>query len=231
MDVALFFANLKCPPNHILGLCPFADEHEVDAEVVVGDDGVEGMCGLIEELDRFFETGNAVLRAAQKPICPGHVRVEFAEHKGRRVFADDIDAQLETFDRFFAVAFLVIAICDLAVGFCHAEPVAIPTKMVERVLGVIAADWKLGELAVNACQGDVDAAKKLPEFIFLGFFMRFLEHGHSFWLVAHVVIGDGKLGRNFDLRLDTELRQIFLVGERPYSLERLFITSCGLKRE
>ena len=92
---------------------------------------VQRVLGLVEKLDRFFETCDAVLRPPQKPICAGHVGVKFAEHERGGVLADDLDAEFEILDRFFAVAFLVIAVRDLAIGLGHAEPVAVLAKMVE----------------------------------------------------------------------------------------------------
>ena len=59
---------------------------------------------------------------------------------GAEFVADDLDAVLEILERFFAVAFLVIAVGDLAIGLGHAEPVAVVAKMFERLLGVVAAD-------------------------------------------------------------------------------------------
>src|SRR5687767_7710085 len=106
------------------------------------------MLGLVKELDRFFETLDAILRATQKPVRARHIGVELAEHERRRVFTDDVDAELEILDRPLAVAFLVIAVRDLAIGLGHAEPVALVAKMTERFLSIIAADRVLAQFAV-----------------------------------------------------------------------------------
>ena len=69
--------------------------------------GLNFMFGLVEKFDRFFETRDAFLRAAQKPICARHIRINFAEQERRAARADDLDCLLEKFERFFAVAFLM----------------------------------------------------------------------------------------------------------------------------
>ena len=133
MDVIFFQTDIERPVDHLLGLGPLADKHQVDAEIVVSDDRIEGVLGLVKKLDRFFETGDAVLRTSKKPIRTGHIRVELAEHERRRVVADDLDTELKILERLFAVAFLVIAVCDLAISLGHAEPVAVFAKMLERL--------------------------------------------------------------------------------------------------
>src|ERR1035437_1789507 len=85
-------------PDHPFGLFPFADEHQIDAEIVVSDDGIQRMLRLVEKLDRFLETRDAVLWSTQKPIGTRHVGVEFPEHKGRRIVADDLDAEFKVLE-------------------------------------------------------------------------------------------------------------------------------------
>ena len=76
--------------------------------------------------------------------------------KGAELLADDLDAELEILERLLAVAFLVIAVGDLAIGLGHAEPVAVLAKMFERAFGMVAADRIFAQLAVDAGEGDVD---------------------------------------------------------------------------
>src|ERR1043166_5931220 len=90
------------------------------------------MVGLVKKSDGFFETRDAVLRAAKEPQRAGHIGVELAEHERSRVLADYIDAKLKILERFFAVALLVVAVRDLAIGFRHPEPIAAGAEMVER---------------------------------------------------------------------------------------------------
>ncbi len=83
------------------------------------------MLGLVKESDRFLEAIDAVLRTTQEPVGAGHIGVELAEHERSRIAADDIYARFVIFDRFFAVAFLMQTIGDLAICLGHAEPVAV----------------------------------------------------------------------------------------------------------
>ena len=55
--VSLLQPDIERAADHLLGLFPVADEHQVDAEIVVRNDGIQGVLGLIKEFDRAFETG------------------------------------------------------------------------------------------------------------------------------------------------------------------------------
>src|SRR6185436_18951655 len=81
MNVVFLESDVERSFYHLLGLCPLADQQQVKTEVVVGDNRIECVLGLIKKLDRFFETRNPILRTAEKPICSGHVGVQFAEHE------------------------------------------------------------------------------------------------------------------------------------------------------
>src|SRR5690606_4731085 len=149
------------PADHLFCTLPFAEQREIYAEIVICDEHIEGMLGLIEEFDRFFETLDAVIRFAKEPVCPGHIRVELAEHKWRRIRTDDLDSELKTLDRLLAVAFLIVNVRDLAIRLGHPEPVTGRAEMVQSFLSKIAADRKFVELSVNAGEGDVDRPEQM----------------------------------------------------------------------
>ncbi|MNC93979.1 hypothetical protein D3C83_107270 [compost metagenome] len=56
------------------------------------------------------------------------------------------------------MAFLVVAVGDLAIRFGHPEPIAIFTKMIEGLLRVVAADRVLAQFAIDASEGDINTA-------------------------------------------------------------------------
>jgi hypothetical protein len=62
--IILFNGDGKSTLDHLLSLGPFADVHQVKAEVVIGDDSVESVFRLVKKLDRLFQTGNSLLRPA-----------------------------------------------------------------------------------------------------------------------------------------------------------------------
>ena len=75
VDIVLLSCDLECPFDHLLGLSEFADQHQINAEIVIGDHGVKSVLGLIKKLDRFLEARYAVLRTPEKPVCTGHIRI------------------------------------------------------------------------------------------------------------------------------------------------------------
>ena len=80
-------------------------------------------------------------------------------HKRRGVSADDVYAEIIILDGFFAVSLLAMAVRNFTISLGHAEPVAGVAEIIERDLSVVAAYRVFAELAVNASQGDIDAAK------------------------------------------------------------------------
>src|SRR4051812_29354099 len=120
MNMICFYRQLKGSPYDLFGSPPIADMHQVDAEVVISDHGIQNMLGLVKELDRLFKTFDSFLRLAQEPVRTGHVGIHLSEHERRRAVADYLDAQFEVLQRPFAVALLMIAERYLAIGFGHA---------------------------------------------------------------------------------------------------------------
>ena len=76
-----------------------------------------------------------------------------------------LNTEIKILERVFAVAFLMKADCDLAVGLGHPEPVAVFAKIGQRLFGVIAADRVFVQFAINACKGDIDYARKVRELV------------------------------------------------------------------
>src|SRR5688572_28860316 len=148
MYVIELLGELQCSADNFLRSCPFADQQQVDAEIVISNHRVEGVIGLIKELDRFFKTSDSVVRAAKEPVCTGHIHVELAEHEWRRVTADDLYTKLEIFDGFFRVAFVMKAQRDLAIALGHPEPVAPVAKVVQCLLGIITSYGRFIQFSV-----------------------------------------------------------------------------------
>src|SRR5437773_12457579 len=107
MYMFCFDREIESPAYHLLRPRPFADEHQIDPEVVISDHRIKNMLGLFKKPDRFFKTFDAVLRPAQKPVCARHIGIDLSEHERCRSVADDLNSQFEILKRFFAVAFLM----------------------------------------------------------------------------------------------------------------------------
>src|SRR5829696_474684 len=109
--------------DDLFGAFPLPDQNKIDPKIVVGNYRIQDMLGLFEKADRFFETCDPVFWTPEEPVRPGHVGVELAQHERCRAVADDLDTELEIFDRLLAVPFLVITERDLAIRFGHPKPV------------------------------------------------------------------------------------------------------------
>src|SRR5689334_12064441 len=109
MNMFGFHRQIERTRDHLFRAVPFADVHQVNAEIVIGDKRIENMLGLFEELDRLFEALDTLLRTAHKPVSARQLRVKLPEHERRRSIADYLYPEIKILDRPFAVAFLVIA--------------------------------------------------------------------------------------------------------------------------
>jgi hypothetical protein len=125
----------------------------------------------------------------------------------------------------------MIAECDLAIGFGHAEPVTCFAKVGQGFFGKVACYWVLVQFSVNACKGAVDNAGQVRQLVFLRLLQCFLKKRDRFWLVGKIVIGDGKLRRYSDLRFIAQPFEDIFILERPDDLKRFLISADGFKRK
>ena len=78
---------------------PVAGHHEVDAEVVVGVDGVVFVLGALVVGDGLLQRADALVRALEPPVSSRRVGVNPPEHEGRWALADELDGLLEVLER------------------------------------------------------------------------------------------------------------------------------------